>query len=363
MMQERDLQELAELVSEKANVLSLYLNVDPHRRSSDESRLILRQLLARAGGLGASPTDIERMERYFDHEHPRQGQGVACFSNQAAGFWRAYPLLVPVDDYVFVGQRPYLKPLTDLWDEYERFGVISIDSEGARIFVYQLGALEDTAGTLGNEVRRHKQGGWGAQRLQRHEDEEARHNLKDAAEWADDYMRQHKVDRVVLSGTDDKLAVFADLLPRSLSDKVVGQVNLDSNASPADVWQRAFEVAVEADRHAESELLEQVITAAHKGGSGSIGLSDTLTALKEGRVYQLLVDKDFRASGRLCPNCGAVIVEDRERCPYCETELAAPSDAVNLAIQQAVGAGLRVTIMDHDARLAEVGGIAAVLRY
>jgi peptide subunit release factor 1 (eRF1) len=138
---------------------------------------------------------------------------------------------------------------------------------------------------------------------------------------------------------------------------------LDTNASPAEVWDRAFEVAQTADRQAESELLEQVITLAHKGGAGSIGLNDTLAALKEGRVYHLLVDKDLRAAGRLCPNCGAVVIENRSQCPYCETQLTTTNDAVNVAIQQAVGAGLHVTVIGHDARLAEVGGIAAVLRY
>ena len=48
MMQEHDLHELAELVSEDAPILSLYLHLDPQRRSADESKLSLRRLLAQA---------------------------------------------------------------------------------------------------------------------------------------------------------------------------------------------------------------------------------------------------------------------------------------------------------------------------
>ena len=54
MMQEQDLQELAELVSEGGSVLSLYLHIDPQRRSTDESKLSLRRLLAQAAEQGAS---------------------------------------------------------------------------------------------------------------------------------------------------------------------------------------------------------------------------------------------------------------------------------------------------------------------
>jgi peptide chain release factor subunit 1 len=363
MMQERDLQELAELVSEKATVLSLYLNVDPRRRSTGEYKLGLRKLLEQAAGSQAAPEDIERVERYFEHEYNWQGRAVACFSCQAENFWRAYPLLVPVQDFVFVGHRAHLKPLSDLWDEYERFGVVSVDSEGARLFIYHLGALEDTAGTLGNEVKRHKQGGWAADKLQRHEDEEAKHNLKEAAALADNFMRQHKVDRIVLSGSEGNVALFRELLPRPLQDKVIGQISVDMNASPNEVWERAFEVAVEADRRAESELLDQVITVVAKGGAATLGLADTLVALQEGRVYQLLVDVNYHAPGYTCENCGAVMVEERTDCPYCGHHVTKTDDAVNLAVQKVVNAGLKVVVLEHDPRLSEAGGIASVLRY
>lgn len=363
MMQERDLQELAELVSEKSPILSLYLNVDPHRRSTEEYKLSLRQLLAQAADQGAAQADIERIERFFEHEYNRQGRGVVCFSAQAIDFWRNYVLLMPVEDFVFVGLRPYIKPLSDLWDNYDRFGVIMVDREGARIFIYHLGALEDTAGTLGTEVKRHKQGGWAAQKLQRYEDQEARHNLKEAAEWADEYLRQHKVTRVVISGTEGNIAQFRELLPRSLQNKVIGQISLDINASPAQVWERAFEVALAAQRRAEAELLEEVITLAHKGGAGAIGLADVLHALHAGRAHHLLVDRDFHAPGRQCASCHATIVEELATCPYCGGELVPTADVVNLAIHQAIDAGVKVSSLDHGTRLTEVGGIAALLRY
>jgi len=129
MMQEQDLHELAELVSEDAPILSLYLHLDPQRRSVDEIKLSLRRLLSQAAELGASPADVERIERFFEYEHDRQGRAVACFSCQAHKFWRGYPLLVPVQSTVHVGRRPYVKPLSDLWDNYGRFGVIMIDRE------------------------------------------------------------------------------------------------------------------------------------------------------------------------------------------------------------------------------------------
>lgn len=363
MMQEHDLQELAELVSEDAPVLSLYLSLDRHARTTDEHKLALRQLLAQAAEHGAATPDIERIERFFEHEFDRQGQSVACFSCQAVKFWRAYPLLAPVTDAVFVGRRPYVKPLSDLWDNYASFAVVMVDREGARILTYRLGALVDTAGTLGTEVKRHKQGGWSSQKLQRSEDQEARHNLKDAAEWAVDYLAQHKVQQAVLSGTEENLAEFRSLMPRPLADKVVGQVNLNVNTSPAEAWERAYDVAQQTHKRQEAELLEEVITLAHKGGAGSIGLTDTLLALQQGRVHQLLLDPALKQPGQQCSHCSALVVEDGETCPYCGGKLVASSDIINLAVHHAIDAGIKVSALEPNARLEEVGRIAAVLRY
>jgi peptide subunit release factor 1 (eRF1) len=364
MLQQSELQELAERVGDsRSPILSLYLDVDPHHGSADEQRLSLRRLLAQAVSQNAAAADVDRVGRFFDHEHNRQGRSVACFSHQATGFWRAFTLLVCVENWAFVGTRPYIKPLTDVFDEYERFGVVTVDSEGARAFVYRLGVLEDSAGTLGAEVKRHKQGGWAAQKLQRHEDEEAKHNLKDAAAWADDFLREHGVARVVLSGTDGNVALFRDLLPRPLQDKVIGQVSLDMNASPAEVWERSFEVAQQAKRRKELQLLEQTITAAHKGGAGVVGLADTLAAQQEGRAYHLFVARNFHKAGQQCQNCSAVVIESLPACPYCGHELVPTADVVNAAIQQAIGRGLKVSILEASPLLEQAGNVAALLRY
>jgi hypothetical protein len=363
MMREQDLQELAELVSQQGPILSLYLNVDPHRRTSEEYKLALRQLLAQAAEKGAAPADIERIERFFEHEYDRQGRGLACFSQSEADFWRAYALPAAMNDHVHVGRRPYLTPLSDLWDAYGRLAVLSADREGARVFIYHLGALEDSAGTMGTEVKRHKQGGWASQKLQRYEDQEARHNLKEAAEWADTYLRQHNIERVILSGADGNLAQLREVLPRSLQDRVIGQMNLDMTATPTQVWDRAFEVAMAAQRQAEADLLAEVVTAAHKGGSAAVGLADVLAAMQQGRIYRLLVGRDLHQPGYQCRNCRAVLVEGQESCPYCGGELATSADVVNLLVQQALDAGLQVSVLDASPELTEQGGIAAVLRY
>ncbi|MDY7040431.1 MAG: Vms1/Ankzf1 family peptidyl-tRNA hydrolase, partial [Chloroflexota bacterium] len=176
-----DLQELVEFRSTSGLVLSVYLNVDPTEHTTEEYRLILKSLLKEAVK-DAAPEDIAEVEKYFDFEYDWQGKGVVVFSCQEDNFWRAYSLAVPVPNWVYIGARPYIKPLTEVLDDYSRYGVVLVDREGARLFLFEQGELQETSGTLGELPKRHKKGGRAAQKYQRWADEHAQRNLRDAAE-------------------------------------------------------------------------------------------------------------------------------------------------------------------------------------
>ena len=80
-------------------------------------------------------------------------------------------------------------------------------------------------------------------------------------------------------------------------------------------------------------------------------------------MYQLLVDREFHQPGYQCSVCQAIITQALTSCPYCGGALVETADVVNLAVQKAVDAGLKVSVLDHSPETADIGGIAAVLRY
>jgi len=85
--------------------------------------------------------------------------------------------------------------------------------------------------------------------------------------------------------------------------------------------------------------------------------------MQQGRVYQLLVDREFHQPGYQCSACQAMVTQALLACPYCGGALVETADIVNLVVQRAVDAGLRVSVLDHGPQTAGIGGIAAVLRY
>jgi hypothetical protein len=143
MITQAELQQLIDFEPGKHPVLSLFLNVDPSRRSKDKYMLWLRSLLKEVSGK-ADPADIERVEHYFGFEYDWQGRSIACFACTKAGLWQVFPLAVPMEDGVFVGDLPHIKLLKNLIDRHQTYGVALVDREGARLFQIHMGKIVET---------------------------------------------------------------------------------------------------------------------------------------------------------------------------------------------------------------------------
>lgn len=364
MITEAALQELVEFEAtrEKAPVVSLYLNVNPQERNVDAYKLALRNLLDQVSDR-ADPRDRSRIERYVELEYDWQGRGLACFSCSAEDFWRAYPLMVPVQDVIFVGRRAFIKPLSDLLDTYARHGVVLVDREGAHLFTFNMGTLEDVSGITGEDVKRHKQGGWAAARYQRHEDAAAYRNLKEAAEMVTELVRAGQYRHLILGGTEDNAARFTALLPKEVRKLIVGNINVDMTANPAEVGEKSLQLIRKVSANYKARLVDQLVTTAAKGGPAALGLADTLAAVRSGRAHHLILDGAYAAQAYRCDNCDYVGTEELAECPFCGSPLRVLPDAADSLVRWAIRQGIQLTVISGNEQLSEAGSIGAFLRY
>lgn len=361
MISEQDLRELVGFTGDK--VVSLYLNTDLSRESKEKCRLLLREHLGKIEE-EASSQDIDRIESFFGFEYDWQGRGVAVFSCQTQGFWRAYSLPVPLVSGAFVADMPHVRPLADLVDKFGSYGVVIVDREGVRMFHIRGGRVQEESEASGEEVKRHKQGGWAQARYQRWVDGQAAQNLKQAAEDAARFLKTEGCQRVILGGTEANLAQFREMLPKHLQERIAGTFSVGRMTAIDDILERSWEIMQRVEREKEEKLVEEMITAARKGGAGATGLADTLYRLHEGRVRVMLVAEGFSAPGYSCSACGYVAAEDTPRCLFCGGEDSRPvEDAVNYAIHKAMETGAKVEIASGNRSLEETGGIGAILRF
>ena len=360
---------MVEFRANSAPVLSLYLNVDPTQRT-DQYKLTLRSLLKRVSD-EARPEDLTAVERYFDFEYGWQGKGVAVFSCQDAGFWRTYPLAVPVHNDAYVSHRPYIKPLSDVLDAYGRYGVILVDSEGARMFLFELGELVETTGTLGEEVRRVKHGRasgvagmrGGSGRTARRGEAVVQRNIKEMAEAAEAFCASNACTRLVLGGTEANVSQFLDALPKSVQDKVIGTFTIDSDAPVSEIQAQSMDLIERMAQEREAELVDQMLADWKRDGGAVVGISDTLAALQEHRTSILLIEAGYEVSGYRCGNCRYLMLVERDECPLCGGQMENVDDLVETMTHRALEQGVEVEIVRGNEKLKDVGAVGALLRY
>jgi peptide subunit release factor 1 (eRF1) len=366
MLSDRDLQELLHYQAQHP-VMSVYLNTDPVEGNADAYRLRLRSMLKDSDLV----EDARAVLRYFEHEHDWSGRSVAVFSCAPEGFFKAYPLAVPLRSRVRVGDQPFVKPLADLLDSYGGYGVVLVDKQGARFFYFHLGELQEQEGMMGEAIRHTKRGG-GSQAPGRrggvagqtgYVDEVAERNMREAVAFATQFFAEKNVRRVLIGGTEDNIALFRSRLPKAWQSLVVGSFPISMLASHTEVLERAMAVGAEAERRSEARLAEALVTSASKGRGGVLHLEETLGALREGRVQVLLVREGFRAPGTRCTSCGYLSSTEMDVCPFCGGETEAIPDVVELAVRQVMETGGDVEVLAKDQSIAGFEQIGALLRY
>jgi len=237
MFTEKDLRELVDHQAQQS-MLTIYLNTDPTMGNADSYRLRLRNML-KSVELAA---DVKRIEEYFDTEYDWAGRSVAIFSDQSKQFFKVFPLAVPVPDLIHIGIRPNVRPLAGLLDSYGGYSVVLIDKQGARLFHFHLGQLVEQEGVLGASVRQVKKGGsvvtgmrGGIASQTRGVEETIERNMREVIEFSTKFFEEKHIRRILLSGTDDNIALFRSYLPKMWQSLIVGTFPGSMSASHQEI--------------------------------------------------------------------------------------------------------------------------------
>jgi peptide subunit release factor 1 (eRF1) len=366
MFTDHDLRDLLNYAP-NAPVLSVYLSTDPAEGNADAYKLRLRSMLKEID----LPEDVAAVLRYFDREHDWSGRSVVLFSCAGDDYFKVYTLQLNIRSRVRVSDKPFVKPLLDLLDFYGGYGVVLVDKQGARLFSFQLGELQERDGVLGESIRRTKRGG-GSQATGRrggvagqtdHMDEITDRNIKETVGFATEFFSANNVRRILIGGADDTVALFRSQLPKTWQSLVVGTFPMSMTASQNEVLERSLRVGEAAERKREDQLVEALVTSSAKHRGAVQTMDDTLEAVRGGRVQTLVIQEGYRAPGQRCQGCGFITVQELEICPFCGSKFGDVPDAVEEAVRQVLTSGGEVEVVHGDHNPAGFSDIGALLRY
>jgi peptide subunit release factor 1 (eRF1) len=364
-------QELVTFDGGEELVLSAYLNLTPDRQIRRTYRAAFADLVKQLEpqldepARAALEREAARVRAYLESELPH-GKGLALFSCTPRGFWQAIALPVVVAESVHLGRRPYVRPLLDVLDEYERYAVALVDKEKARLFTVYLGKIEEHDQVYDVVPGKHDQGGWSQANYQRHHEAHVYWHLKRVAAELSVLLRRRPFDRLVLAGPEEATSELQRLLPRSLRRRLVATFPAELFASQQEILERTLEIERGIEREAEERLVRELFETAAAGGPATHGVAATLEAIWLGCVHKLVVADELRLPGSECPECGRLAQDCPPTCPACGVRPMPLADVVERAIERTVEEAGTVEIV-HGApasRLkAEGEGLGALLRF
>jgi peptide subunit release factor 1 (eRF1) len=353
----------------KEPVTTCFLDVDGRRllrqhQIEQELDSVLRPARVEANGHRPAVThDLDRIERFvrggFDRSNTR---GIAFFACRDPELWQVVPLPVPVRSRVVVNDQPAVGELQALVEQSGRLGVLLVDRQRARMFVFSHGELveqEEAIDPLPREVdTRHR-----SERSDHagHLDAVVEQHLRRATDLAWEAYQRVGFDRLAVSAPDDLRPRLRELAHPYLRDRYCGRIEAVPTATDEQVRQAARTVEERVERAREHAVVERFIMALGTGRATE-GLAPTLDALHDRRVATLLVSKGFSAPGWRCDLSGRLAARGRT-CAECGGEMTELPDVVEEAIEQAFASSAQVMVIAEDADLDVHGRIGAVLRY
>jgi peptide chain release factor subunit 1 len=353
-------------------VISLYLNAqaDDHGKV-DVDRFLRRELAARgrtfephSADRESYDRDVERIQAWVAANLSPRANGVALFACSGADdFFEAVQLEAPVKEHrLYVYNQPQLYELARLTDAYPRYAAVVLDSQLARIFVFALGGTVGHAEVEGEPVNRHQAGGWSQARYQRHVDNLRQQHVKDTVAALDRIVREEDIRHIVLAGDEVIVPLVREELPQHLEEKLVEDVlRLDIRTPEQEVLKATLEAISSDDRREDADQARRAIEGYRAGGLGVAGLGPTFSALIRGQVSDLLISEEFELKHQT-----PVPRNSPEIPPELALELPEEQEMVDLAdelVTRAKSTGATVSFIENPTYLAEVDGVAGLLRF
>ncbi|MGQ9496141.1 MAG: baeRF10 domain-containing protein [Thermoanaerobaculaceae bacterium] len=373
MIRHRDIEQLHQLSQAPGNTLTVYLDVDQanpaNRKRGFETRLrdLFKQLMSQYPDDEELSQTIATVEAIVKRVDPT-GKTLVLFRHHRLGFTFRQVLKLSLPTAVFWGRGANLRPLVEALDEHERYAVVLVDSQKARIVTVFLGEVEEHRDLIAitpprpdtppsDKLRSQS-------RMERHHDESVANHVKNVAKELSRLVDELEVDRLVLGGNSEAANALARTLPKRLQGRLVEILPIPVTANNEEILQRTAEVQERLERAAELEIVRDLLREVRKGGKAVAGLPATLEAVNGKRIWKLVYLQGISLEGQECGTCHAFFTTADEKCPHCGSKLNTVKDLINRVSQEVIDTGGSVEVVSGPAAeaLRQVGDVAALLR-
>jgi peptide chain release factor subunit 1 len=368
-------------------VVSLYLDAKANKNGRDEYEIWFRREIADlsenyeedSAEAQSIKQDIEKIQQFLETEADESANGIAIFACAGADdFFETAQLDVAFpNNRLFAFDRPHIFPLVRIVEQNPKYAVLWSDTNKADIYVFggentinveteTLAKVEEIENvvTQGTKV-----GGWSQARYQRHIANFHLQHAKETVEELERLLQQAKIEYLVLCGDERTIMpILRPQLSKPVEESVVETLNLSQYASEDEIREKTREVMDAQNAIKDQERVQRMYDAAKAAaGLGTMGVEDTLAALSNGQVEELIISSSFEAI-KYSPKKVKKVLK-----AYAPGDDNSASDELpdvkesrqigDELIIRALNSNAKIIFIEDDSLLKEANGVGAVLRY
>jgi stalled ribosome rescue protein Dom34 len=384
-----DLKLLARISDLKPTFVSVYLDMDDEKRMSYFSKRVklCESLLKNDKELYANfVSSVEKIKDYlnvFENSNTNDGRqrglakglangiakgsvkGLAIFSSNAKNFFESYELPFRFENAFIVDTSPYIRYLARELESWENYCILHLDKNHARIYVASSLKIFDADNIEKDILHHHRKGGMSQMRYQRLYDGKVLHFYKEVAEELQKIVKDEGLDKIIIAGPHDAKSQIMSHLPVHIQKKVVGNVDLPINAKLERIMDETLAVLQKAESVEDREIVNALHDEVLREGLGIYGIEAIYSALKEGNVDMLMIEKGKVVKVEKCENCGKV-KEIREqkvgKCEECGNQMYVV-DVFEEMIELAENIDAKIRFVAPSEGIESFGGAGAFLRF
>ncbi len=353
-------------------VVSLYLNAQADEHGHHNFLTFVRKQFperaktyeADTPGRKSLDADFARINRYLEEDIRTTTQGIAIFACSGVNnFFEPVQLEVPIEaDRMFVYNHPHLYPLARLLDQYQGYAVVLADTNAASIFVFAMGRAIKRKDLQNVKTKRTQVGGWSQKRFQRHIENYHLHHAKEVVDTLERLVRDERIEHVMLAGDEETIIpLLRKQMSKDLSEKVIDVLSLGIDTSERELLEESLVAYRRYNSLSDMEKVDHWLQEYRGDGLAVAGVPQTLAALSNGQVEELLIAAsdtirfDKSEVGKVMALYGKTGLETEE--------LDQRTVADELIKRATELSSARITFVEDDSVLKNVGGVGALLRY
>lgn len=242
--------------------------------------------------------DRDRILEWLRSDLDPSAQGVFIVANAKHGVFEATGLSMPLRTRVRLAPTPQLYRLVRLIEDNPTYAVLVADQADATLDFITRGARRQSVELSSTLYPRHQQqGAFNQRRYQNRANERVDAFARDIVDQTSRALQETGVDILVMLGSEVMMTALDRAMDESLTSLVAARIRTQTPLEDHKKIELTLPVAAQAELDAEAAVVDRLADRRGAGQGAAIGRADTLRALQNGQVDELVMLDTFRAPG------------------------------------------------------------------